>query len=94
VIGHLLVAAVETGPMQQQILMELEVIGPLLVFEKLLAHEQHRHAGRGQADAGRDARAAAAEPRARVGRVAQPCHTFFAVPIDDVVVLGSLHETP
>ena len=46
-IQHLLVACVESGPVQQQVLVKLEVIRPLFILEKLLAHEQHRDAGRG-----------------------------------------------
>ena len=40
-------ACVESGPVQQQVLVKLEVIRPLFILEKLLAHEQHRDAGRG-----------------------------------------------
>ena len=72
VVEHLLVAALEARPVEQQVRVVLEVVGPLLVLEELLAHEQHRDARRRQADPGRDARAAAAVPGARVAGIAEP----------------------
>ena len=65
--------------MQQQVVVEVEVVRPLLVFEKFLAHEQHRNAGRRQADGRGDARAAAAVPRARIARVAEPRDPLLAI---------------
>jgi hypothetical protein len=59
VIEYLLVALVEAGPIEQQVFMELEIVGPLFVLQELLAHEQHRdarrasHAALGPLEAGR-----------------------------------------
>ena len=64
-VEHLLVAPVEARPVEQQVVVRHEVVRPLLVFEKFLPHEQHRNAGRGQAEPGRDAGPAAGEPGAR-----------------------------
>ena len=43
---------------------------------------------------GGDPRAAAAVPRTRIARVAEPRDALLAVAIDDVVILRSLHELP
>ena len=43
---------------------------------------------------GGDAGAAAAVPRARIARVAEPRDPLLAIAIDDVVVLRALHELP
>ena len=50
--------------------------------------------GRGQADAGGDARAAAAEPGSRIARIAEPGDAQLAPFVDDVVILRALDEAP
>ena len=94
VIEHLLVAVVEARPVKQQVRVCLDIVRPLLVLEELLAHEEHRDTGRGQAEARRHARPAAAEPRARIAEVAEPRDARLAALIHDVVVLRALHEAP
>ena len=63
--------------------MELDVVRPLLVFEKLLPHEQHRDARRGQADRGCDTGAAAAVPRARVAGIAESRDSILAIEYEE-----------
>src|SRR5262245_51346828 len=93
-IEHLFVGGVETGPVQQQVGMELDVVGPLLVLKKLLSHEEHRNARRCQADRRRDTGAAAAVPRAWIARIPESRDAILTIDIDDVVVFRALDELP
>src|SRR5687767_5565543 len=93
-IAHLPVACVETSPMEQQVLMILEIVGPLFVLQELLAHEQHRNTRRGEANAGRHARTAATKPGAGVSEMAEARDPQLTAMFDDVMVLGSLHKPP
>ncbi len=45
VIDHVVIGALDARPPHQQLGAPLPV-GPVLVLEKFLTHEQHRHAGR------------------------------------------------
>ena len=96
-VGHVAVAAVEPVPPDQP-LGPLGVVRPQLVLEELLAHEQHRHAGRRQQQAGRHARAAAGVPGARVvpvGQLRDPRLAVVAVGVEDeVVVLDAVVGLP
>ena len=94
VIEPLFVALIDSRPVQQQVLVKLEIVGPLFVLQKLLSHKQHRNARRRQANASGHASPAAAKPGARVTRIAQPGYTLFAVPVNDVVVLRPLDKLP
>ena len=58
------VRGLESIPPDERVGEEVGVVAPVLVFQELLAHEQHRDAGRGQEQAGRDAAPAARRPRA------------------------------
>ena len=47
VIQHLLIAGVETRPVEQQVFVKVQVVRPLFVLQELLSHEEHRNARRG-----------------------------------------------
>src|SRR5436190_4544517 len=93
-IEHLLVCTVEAGPVQEQATVELGVVRPLLVLQEFLAHEQHWNARGCQTDAGRDAGAAAPVPGAWIAGIAEPGDAQLSPVVNDVVVLGTLHEAP
>jgi len=98
VIVHVAIAGIETGPMEQEVLVMVEVVGPLFILEELLAHEKHGDTGSGQAQAGGNTGSAASVPGPRVRGVGQAGDALLAgvavVAKDEVVVLRTLDELP
>src|SRR5437762_9278162 len=94
VVLHHLVGA-EAVPPDEGIVEKFGVIAPMFIFEKFLAHEQHRNAGAGENKARGDAGATAIIPRVRIARVGQPGDTDAVVAnVDLVVALDVFDSAP
>ena len=93
-VEHLLVALVEAGPVEEQIVVRDKIVRPLLVLQKFLPHEQHGNARRGQTEPGRDTGTAARKPGAGIRRIPETGDALLPALVDDVVILRPLHETP
>ena len=95
-VGHMLVTSLKPLPPNQQ-LRPTRPVGPILVFQKLLPHEDHRHAGRREQNTGSYFRAATRIPGPRIGRVGKRGDTRLPVAVADVkqiVILDTLKHCP
>ena len=95
-VRHGLILAFQPVPPNQQLWPTLPV-GPVLVFQKLLAHEDHRHAGCGEQNPCGDFRPAPRVPGTCVDRIGQRGDARLAISmikIKQVVILNTLKYTP
>ena len=93
-VAHVAVPAFEAGPVQSEVGVAGDVVGPRFVFEEFLAHEEHGKTGRGEEQSGGDAGAAAGVPGARVAAASEASDARLAAFEDFVVGFEGLHEFP
>src|SRR5512137_2778137 len=96
-ILHMTILALEPVPPDERVRI-VRIVGPKLVFEEFLSHEEHRRTGGGEQDARSHAGATARIPGARIAPVGKAGNARLAVVAvhiqDKIVVFDAVVSLP